>query len=591
MAQTRAFMIGDYVSSGKRLGSGAFAVVYEGQHRVTGQKVAIKAIDMQAVSKKNEKSKENLRREINILKKASHPNIVTMHTALWHQDGTYLYIVMELCDMDLSQYLKQAPNRRLSERETKRLMQHLASGLHYLSGLNIVHRDLKPQNLMLCNVNGTHVLKIADFGFAREESQSDMLRTLCGSPLYMAPEIVKGQPYASNADLWSVGVIFYEMLVGQQPFIARSIIELVNMMNSNQIAVIPDHISLTSDCKHLMLALLQKDPVVRMTLRQFLMHPWLQEDLRDPATIAATSAIANPTQGSTTATTAPATTPTVTTPTANPATKTLLSGDQKLELRPETSPAVERPKSPALATSSGSGSSSSNQPQKPVTNPFKGGSVEGRLQPGSGGAVPDRENQSASPTDQIFETDAVLVRGNTPDEIAAKAELSIVDEIEAMAASAYAVAELADFKAEKGASSHAVTLYVKALKAFKRLWLLVKDAHSSAPNSPLNTLEQKLETSFALYMDKAQRMSRQVKVADVPAERIIYEHSMELGRNAAVDELYNNLTKSEEAYRTGLLLLQQLQADATDDGDRVVLKDHVVKFQERLDTVQTKLRG
>ncbi|CAN0390520.1 unnamed protein product, partial [Discosporangium mesarthrocarpum] len=92
------------------------------------------------------------------------------------------------------------------------------AGLLFLWSKSLVHRDLKPQNLLLSSPSVTATLKIADFGFARHLEQASMAETICGSPLYMAPEILRGQKYDAKADLWSVGTILYEMLAGAPPF-------------------------------------------------------------------------------------------------------------------------------------------------------------------------------------------------------------------------------------------------------------------------------------------------------------------------------------------------------------------------------------
>src|SRR5271163_1690946 len=106
----------------------------------------------------------------------------------------------------------------------------LASVVRFLRSKNLIHRDLKPQNLLLVpptSPNALPVLKVADFGFSRYLPKTSLAETLCGSPLYMAPEILRCQQYGPEVDLWSVGTVVYEMLTGKPPFRARNHIDLL----------------------------------------------------------------------------------------------------------------------------------------------------------------------------------------------------------------------------------------------------------------------------------------------------------------------------------------------------------------------------
>ncbi|KAI3908101.1 hypothetical protein MKW92_049621 [Papaver armeniacum] len=224
-------VIGDYIV-GKQIGSGSFSFVWHGRHRVHGQEVAIKEIIMDRLSKKLQ---ESLVSEIVILKNINHPNIIRLHDIIEVQGR--IHLILEYCKGgDLSMHIQPA-------------------GLQILRQNNVIHRDLKPQNLLLTTNDDQAVLKIADFGFARSLQPRGLAETLCGSPLYMAPEIMQFQKYDAKADLWSVGVILYQLL-------------LQNIMKSKRIAVPPDIKELSSDCTDLC-------EMERLTFGEFFGHLFL----------------------------------------------------------------------------------------------------------------------------------------------------------------------------------------------------------------------------------------------------------------------------------------------------------------------------
>lgn len=220
----------------QRLGSGSFATVYKGirirnvaskQSKLDGDSssepdtVAIKAI-ARTSEKLTKKVLQNLEIEISILRTYRHPNIVCMHNV--QKTDRHFYLILEYCGGgDVQRLIRTRKSGRLSERLTRRLMRDLAAGLKFLWGQELIHRDIKPQNLLLTgalpldeindpdatpeeearrrkiNFPSSHFsLKIADFGFARHLQTASLAETLCGSPLYMAPEILQHHRYASK---------------------------------------------------------------------------------------------------------------------------------------------------------------------------------------------------------------------------------------------------------------------------------------------------------------------------------------------------------------------------------------------------------
>ncbi|KAL6520950.1 hypothetical protein OROGR_017519 [Orobanche gracilis] len=283
MAQsTRGYqLVGDYMM-GKQIGAGSFSTVWHARHRVHGTEVAIKEI---VTSRLNPKLQESLKSEIFILKRINHPNIIRLHDMI--EEPGKIYIVLEYCKGgDLSIYIQQRQGR-IPEETAKHFMQQLdsfynlndaAEGLKVLRENNLIHRDLKPQNLLLSTDGGNSVLKIADFGFARSLQPRGLAETLCGSPLYMAPEIMQLQKYDAKADLWSVGAILFQLVTGKTPFTGNNQIELLqNIIKSTELQFPPKAIDLNPHCMDLCRKLLRRNPVERLTFEEFFNHPYLSQ--------------------------------------------------------------------------------------------------------------------------------------------------------------------------------------------------------------------------------------------------------------------------------------------------------------------------
>uniref|UniRef100_A0A0D3FGP3 Protein kinase domain-containing protein n=1 Tax=Oryza barthii TaxID=65489 RepID=A0A0D3FGP3_9ORYZ len=244
--------VGDYVLV-RQIGSGAYARVWLGKHRTRGTEVALKEI---AVERLSSKLRESLLSEVDILRRIRHPNVIALHESI--RDGGKIYLVLEYCrGGDLHSYLQQH-KRMLREN-------------------NVVHRDLKPQNILLVANNENSLLKIADFGFAKFLEPSSLAETLCGSPLYMAPEVMQAQKYDAKADLWSVGIILYQLVTGSPPFTGDSQIQLLrNILNTREIRF-PSDCDLSHGCIDLCRKLLRINSVERLTVEEFVNHPFLAE--------------------------------------------------------------------------------------------------------------------------------------------------------------------------------------------------------------------------------------------------------------------------------------------------------------------------
>ncbi|XP_061732686.1 serine/threonine-protein kinase ULK1 [Nerophis ophidion] len=258
------------------IGHGAFAVVFKGRHREKHDwEVAVKCINKKNLAK----SQTLLGKEIKILKELKHENIVALLD--FQETASSVYLVMEYCNGgDLADYLHSKGT--LSEDTIRVFLQQIAGAMRVLQAKGIIHRDLKPQNILLSYPPGrkSHsnntCIKIADFGFARYLQNNMMAATLCGSPMYMAPEVIMSQNYDAKADLWSIGTIVFQCLTGKAPFQASSPqdLRMFYEKNKNLSPNIPRETS--SHLRHLLRGLLQRNHNDRMDFDEFFSHPFLE---------------------------------------------------------------------------------------------------------------------------------------------------------------------------------------------------------------------------------------------------------------------------------------------------------------------------
>ncbi|KAL1414614.1 hypothetical protein MTO96_007288 [Rhipicephalus appendiculatus] len=257
--------VGEFEYNTKDLiGHGAFAVVYKGRYKAKPElPVAIKSI-----TKKNlAKSQNLLGKEIKILKELSelhHENVVALLDC--KETAHHVHLVMEYCNGgDLAEYLLEKGT--LSETTIRLFLRQIAGAMRALNAKGIVHRDLKPQNILLCHgprpkpAPADITLKIADFGFARFLQDGVMAATLCGSPMYMAPEVIMSLQYDAKADLWSIGTIVFQCLTGTAPFKAQTPQALKQFYEK---------------ATNLAPRLLKKNAKDRMDFDEFFSHPFLK---------------------------------------------------------------------------------------------------------------------------------------------------------------------------------------------------------------------------------------------------------------------------------------------------------------------------
>lgn len=319
MSEEKPLMIvGGQYAMEKEIGKGSFATVYKG-YRTDDKSyhIAIKAVSRSKL--KNKKLLENLEIEIAILKKIKHPHIVGLMDC--ERTATDFYLVMEYCALgDLTFLIRRRKelmenhpllatvfekypppsehHNGLHRAFVINYLQQLASSLKFLRSKNLVHRDIKPQNLLLATplvgyndsksfhelgyvgIYNLPILKIADFGFARFLPNTSLAETLCGSPLYMAPEILNYQKYNAKADLWSVGTVLYEMACGKPPFKASNHLELFKKIKrANDTIIFASQCEVEPALRELICSLLTFDPNSRIGFAEFFDNELVNEDL------------------------------------------------------------------------------------------------------------------------------------------------------------------------------------------------------------------------------------------------------------------------------------------------------------------------
>mgnify|MGYP001301666269 FL=1 len=201
------------------IGFGSFSIIYRGKRFNSSRNLAVKRIT-KIIDKKY------FNREIKLMKSFSHPNILKLYDFVKKDKG--LFLILEYCESgDLSQYIKN----KIYTYDDKYFYE-IFNGLEYLFNNNILHRDIKPQNILITD----NTIKISDFGFAKTFEKNELISTVCGSPLYMAPEIIKNKQYNHKSDIWSLGVIIFELFTKKHPYYTTSKKKLItNIKNGIKI--------------------------------------------------------------------------------------------------------------------------------------------------------------------------------------------------------------------------------------------------------------------------------------------------------------------------------------------------------------------
>jgi len=259
----------------KELGSGAFGHVYLVVHKQTNAQYAIKAIDKR--NKMNVEETPYFKREIEVMYKVNHPNVVKLYGHF--EDNNYCYFLMEYISKgNLYGLIPKDNKKRINTKVVATIMKDIISAVYYLHNMNppIIHRDIKPENILL---NDGLVAKITDFGWSNYIFNGIKRTTLCGTPVYMAPEIIREQPHDEKVDIWCIGVLLFELTTGTLPFQGETIEALKNNILNLKISW-PKDINL--DAKNLIIKILKVEPDQRISLTDMIQHDYFTKHIKDP---------------------------------------------------------------------------------------------------------------------------------------------------------------------------------------------------------------------------------------------------------------------------------------------------------------------
>jgi serine/threonine protein kinase len=301
-----------YIIENDKLGEGGFSEVYLGTDTLSKKYIAIKKVSLFQKTLRSEKMIDKLKLEVELMQKIDHPNIVKCYDVVKTHDCWY--IIMEFCNagtleniIKFNEQIKMKYANFNREANSFYYLNQLKDALLYIKCQGYIHRDIKPTNILLkktnydgytdkykqyeelyqCIINNINdqskslVVKLADFGLAKyceineEKNEEKMMSTICGSPLYMAPELIMNKEYNSKADLWSYGVIMYQMLYGTHPNSAKTFTQLVNNLKHRDIDFRSNQ-KFTSHCYDLLTGLLVKDFRKRIDWDEFFNHKWFQ---------------------------------------------------------------------------------------------------------------------------------------------------------------------------------------------------------------------------------------------------------------------------------------------------------------------------
>jgi serine/threonine protein kinase len=269
----------------KEIGSGSFGKVYMVEDIKSKIKYAIKRINKKDLED-NEYLYQAFWKELEVMKKCECEFSVKLVEHFF--SSNFYNIVMELCDSDLDHVLNKR-QKGFSEEEVKAILKQLNHVFAIMDRDNIIHRDLKLRNIMVIfnkqnqiNIHQSFPInfasKLSDFGFSKV-MDDDITRTKLGTPATMAPEILMNKNYTKKVDMWSIGIITYQLLFKILPFRARNEKELLNNIINHKGIKIPEGYKISETLNDLLKNLLQVDPNTRISWKQYFEHPFFKENI------------------------------------------------------------------------------------------------------------------------------------------------------------------------------------------------------------------------------------------------------------------------------------------------------------------------
>ena len=256
----------NFYKYGRLLGKGAFGKVNLSLHVLTGRLVAIKSINKSKLM--NEKQRRKIMLETTIMKTLSKSNNVVKIFETYETKKHYCIVMEYICAGDLLSYIKK--RGKLTEQVAKYIFKQIVLSLQYIHSHSIVHRDIKLDNILIDLDNN---IKICDFGVSKIIKKGESMIEQCGTPAYIAPEILLNQGYEGfSVDIWSAGVVLYAMLGGTVPFKGNNINELHDLIIKGEFKPLKE---ISPEATHLIKNILEVDPKKRITTKDILVHPWL----------------------------------------------------------------------------------------------------------------------------------------------------------------------------------------------------------------------------------------------------------------------------------------------------------------------------